>query len=301
MSSTTRSASYVATWVNRSSPVASPADQMWSFVVRMVSVSTGLPPSSSWMPAASRSCGSNRARRPAATSSSALSRTSPVDRCSRHLRPRYQPNAFLLQCGDEFGSCVLVLIVEDPGKDLDGGHARAEPSVDLGELDPDGPRSQDGDRPGDRLWLPDGLLVGPVLALLDPFDRRRDRFAPGGQDDPVRLDLGTVGQLDPMRSDHAGLLHEDPDAEPLEGLGPAARLRIDDPPGAVPNGQEVNVHGRDAHPEAVRCPGKCRDLGASEHDLGGNAAVQVAFAPQLVPLGQADGEPAVSPKAERDL
>ena len=216
-------------------------------------------------------------------------------------RPGHQADALLLERGDEGRRRILVLVGEDPRKDLDRGDARAEPGVDLGELDPDGPSPQDGDRRGDRLGLPDGLLVGPVGALLDALDRWRHGLAAGSQDDPFRLDPGAIRHLDPVRAHQASLLHEDPDPDPLEGLGPAARLRLDDVPGPVPNGEEVHVHGRDPHPEPVCVPGQRGDLGASEHDLGRNAAVEVAFAPQLVPLGQADRHPPVASQPEGDL
>jgi hypothetical protein len=79
-------------------------------------------------------------------------------------RPGQQPDALLLERGDERGRRILVLVGEDPGKDLDRGDARAEPGVDLGELDPDGPRPQDGDRAG----TDSGFQMASLLVQYGP-------------------------------------------------------------------------------------------------------------------------------------
>ncbi len=209
--------------------------------MRSVSESTGRPPSSSSMPTASRSWPSNTGRRPAATRSSSARRAVPPASEIVHPRPscsarsivaaRQEPDPLFLQRGDERSCRVLVLGRQDLRERLDRGDRRAEPRVDLGELDADRPGADHREGARWRVRPPDRLPIRPVGAVGEPRDRGDRGLGPGGEHDAIGLELGPVLELDPTVSDQARLLEVDRDARVLERPGALARSGVDHLPG----------------------------------------------------------------------
>ena len=102
-------------------------------------------------------------------------------------------------------------------------------------------------------------------------------------------------------TDQARLLEEDGDAGVLERRGSSSGLLVDDATGALADGQEVDLDGRDPHAEAAGVASGSGDLRAAQHDLRRDAAVVVALAAELVALGDGDLHARARAQLERDL
>ena len=177
------------------------------------------PSSSSSTPAAPRSCPSNTGRRPVATrSSSARTVSAPPARpairrtrgCARSIvTPVRSAMPSFLERGHERRRGAAVLGGQDVGERLEDRDLRPEPRVDLRELDADRAGADHHERRGGGS---DGFQMASLFVqygpVSDPVDRRDRRFGSGREHDAVGLDLRAVGELDPMRTDQAGLLEE---------------------------------------------------------------------------------------------
>ena len=219
----------------------------------------------------------------------------------RHAR--VQGDAVLLERGDERRGGVVVLERKDVRQGLEDRHRRAEPCVDLCELDADRAGTDHHERRRRDGRLPDRLLVRPEVSVLQPVDRWNRRLGAGGEHDAIRLDLRAVGELDAVRTDEPRLLEEDADPRTFERGGALTGSRLDHVASALLDGGEVDRHRRDPHAEPTGLASERRDLRAPQHDLGRDAAVVVALAAELVALRDGDTQtrscPAGTPPRSR--
>jgi len=102
-------------------------------------------------------------------------------------------------------------------------------------------------------------------------------------------------------ADEARLLEVDGDADPFERLRALSGLVVDDVASSSSNGLEVDLDRWDPDAEASGVPGEVRDLRAAQHDLGRNAAVEVALAAKRVPLSQGHPQVRSASELERHL
>ena len=226
-------------------------------------------------PAAARSWGSNIGRRPVATRSSSATTGSPpasVERPRRSRRgraldphARAHRDAVGLERRQTEASRLLVLLGQDVGERLQRGDPRAEPRVDLRELDPDrarpdhrerstaarpAPRSPRGSSSTDRPPIPG---IGGTAASV-----------PVARTTLVGLDHGAVRELHATLADQAGLLEEHPDAHPLERRRSFARTGCSITSRArCPHRREVDLDLGDPQAEPFGVPSERRDLRAS--------------------------------------
>ena len=225
----------------------------------------------------------------------------PVVRCSADRHAHMKLDAFRLERRDECGGRRFVFVRQDPRSHLQHRDARAEPRVELGELDPDRAGADDRERRRRGGRRPDRLAVRPERRTFQARDRRRLRHRPRCQDDPVGDDPRPVGHLDLIRADQARVILQDGYPEILEWPRLLARRGFDHRTDPVHHGAEVDLNGGDVHAEAFGVSRERGDLRAPEHDLRGNAAVVVALPAEPIALGHTDAEAALVAESECDL
>ena len=206
-----------------------------------------------------------------------------------HLDAGQGPDAPALELARQLGRDLLVLPRSQTGERLEDGHLGPEGAVQTGELQPDRPRPDDGDRGGDVLQGK-GLVGGDECPAVDLDEGQGARVRAAGQHDrsrphrlvPVHLD-GVGRDEDPRSGDDADLARLD------DGLEAPVELGDD---GALVPQDLAPVDGRLAgeDPEVPRRADVVHDLGGMQEGLGRDAAPVQAGPTDLVALDEADAQ-----------
>ena len=223
------------------------------------------------MPTASSSWPSNTGRRPVGHQERLglqgprhrRARSSIRGRRARRVRSCCPAGArsLLLQRGDERRGGVLVLVGQDLGEHLERGDRRAEPRVDLRELDADRAGADHRERGRRGVRSPDRLPVRPERAVGQPLDRRHRGLGAGGEHDPVGLELWSrpraAIRCSPVRR---ACWRNTRDPRVLEGLRALAGAGVDHLVGAALDRRQVHLDRGDPQAEPRRRPSRARAI-----------------------------------------
>ena len=128
-----------------------------------------------------------------------------------------------------------------------------------------------------------------------PSNVRDPDPAAGGDHEPVRGDLGAVGEPQPVVGDEAGVLAEQADVPALRAVAlPGRRDRVDPAEDAVTDLTPPDPVEGEVDPERRRVLGRAGQVGRVDVHLGGDAADVEAGAAERPALDQRDA-PVVEP------
>ncbi len=203
-------------------------------------------------------------------------------------------DAALVEGAGDQADDVVVAAGEDRVERLEDRHLGAEVGQERGELAPDHPAADDGDR-GRELLEVEELVRGHDPAPVDLEAGQAGGHRPGRQDDVAAhhdaAGILTVEHLDAAVGLEGARARQGDHLAPLEQSRQALEQLVHHGVLAVLADREVERHRGDADAELLGALDRAVHRGRLEELLGRDAAAVQAGPADLVPLDDGDGQP----------
>ena len=197
-----------------------------------------------------------------------------------------------LQVGQQRRARLRLFEAQKPRPGLDDGDFRTKPGKSLGELDPHRTATQHHE-PRRQLARYRGLPVGPVLDLVQAFDRRDRRGAAVGDDDRLARHQLIASDLDRPQVDQLAGAPDELGSGRFQGRRRPPVIEVAcHPEHALGDLREVDVPLDARGGQGARAKRLLEGLAGPKQRFGGHAAPVGTFAADELPLDDRERDPA---------